>query len=343
MALAKGQNVSDKSRKPAYKPKEPDVFKGENTESLRTFIFQCEVYFNARKREFEDPTDRVNFAISYLRGPALAYFEPYFTNSDTAHDFFVSWPAFTQKLHNQFGSYSPEDDDEDAITSIAFPNDGKATQYFIDFARYQTRISWDERALRKVVKDAIPPRITDELRYSREDTSTFEGFKRAVLKIDNDYWKKKQDDANKQRLVQTLQSRLSRTSKESKSSNSSSKDNNNSSTGSNVTLTPSSNASQNNPNSKNKKGKGKNKNRNNNSNSTPQSSIVASHLGPDGKLTATEKQRRMDNKLCVICADPGHIAVNCPKKKNNYPPSSNNSKARATKVEPEAGSSQPKN
>ena len=41
-----------------------------------------------------------------------------------------------------------------------------------------------------MVKDAIPDCICDELRFSHEDVSMFEGLKRAVIRIDNDFWKR---------------------------------------------------------------------------------------------------------------------------------------------------------
>ena len=50
-----------------------------------------------------------------------------------------------------------------------------------------------------MVKNAIPTRICDKLRYSQEDMSSFEGFKRVVLRIDNDHWKRIQDNKNKSR------------------------------------------------------------------------------------------------------------------------------------------------
>jgi len=72
-------------------------------------------------------------------GVALDYFEP-FINKAKAYqnfDFLKDWSAFVQKLSNLFGSYSPEDDDENAIVSISFPNNGKAINYFIQFAKFQ--------------------------------------------------------------------------------------------------------------------------------------------------------------------------------------------------------------
>jgi len=114
------------------------------------------------------------------------------------------WSAFIQKLSNLFGSYSPEDDDEDTIVAIPFPNDGKAVNYFIQFTKFQNRICWDDRALRKVVKDAIPNRVHDKLRFSHKDVSTFEGLKRVVMRIDNDFWKRQQEERHKFQAVRAV-------------------------------------------------------------------------------------------------------------------------------------------
>ena len=54
----------------------------------------------------------------------------------------TSWKSgqLLSRNSNLFRSYSPEDDDENAIVAILFPNDGKAVNYFIQFAKFQNRI-----------------------------------------------------------------------------------------------------------------------------------------------------------------------------------------------------------
>ena len=50
---------------------------------------------------------------------------------------------------------------------------------------------------------------------------------------------------------------------------------------------------------------------------TPSSSdknSIANLLGLDGKLKPEERQRRMDNKLCLRCGKPGHTVNDCPTK-----------------------------
>jgi len=94
------------------------------------------------KANHNKDTEKIFFAISYLHGVALDYFEPFIGEelSTQPYDFLEEWPAFVQKLSNLFGSYSLEDDNEDAIVAIQFPPDSKAVNYFIQFAKYQNCI-----------------------------------------------------------------------------------------------------------------------------------------------------------------------------------------------------------
>jgi len=113
--------------------KEPDPFSGGNPNGLCVFIFQCQIYFRACDRKFSNDAEKIFFAISYLRDIALDYFKPFINKPDLYHDldFLEDWSAFIQKLSNLFGSYSSEDDDEDAIASIPFPHDRKVVNYSI--------------------------------------------------------------------------------------------------------------------------------------------------------------------------------------------------------------------
>jgi len=63
----------------------------------------------------------------------LDYFELFINKPDPYHnlDFLENWSIFVQKLSNIFGSYSPEDNDKNAIIFIPFPHNRKAINYFI--------------------------------------------------------------------------------------------------------------------------------------------------------------------------------------------------------------------
>jgi len=131
MVLARQPNLHPKKWNKGIK--EPDLFSSSSPDELRAFIFQCQIYFWVCEGEFTKDTKKIFFAISYLWGAALNFFEPFINEADSYQnlDFLEEWPAFVQKLSNLFGSYSPEDNDEDAIATIPFHNDGKAINYFI--------------------------------------------------------------------------------------------------------------------------------------------------------------------------------------------------------------------
>jgi len=131
--------------------REPDLFSSSSPDELQAFLFQCQIYFRASEGEFTEDSEKIFFAISYLRGIALDYFEPFITEPDPSYslDFLEDWSAFVQRLSNIFGPYSPKDNDEDALVTILFSHDGKATDYFIHFAEYQNWIHWDDRSLVK--------------------------------------------------------------------------------------------------------------------------------------------------------------------------------------------------
>jgi Zinc knuckle len=59
-------------------------------------------------------------------------------------------------------------------------------------------------------------------------------------------------------------------------------------------------------------------------------------LSKDGKLTPEEHQRRMDNQLCLVCAQSGHRARECPKAKSARAAKASEEKTSESKAETSA-------
>jgi len=164
--------------------------------------------------------------------------------------------------------------------------------YFIQFTKYQNRICWDNHSLRKVVKDTISTRISEELYSSKEDLSTFEGYKQAVLKIDNDHWQWVQEEKNRQQLACTLQGHLYRT----------------------PWPKPPRNGPNNKPLVPDRQLRDWTRLPNLYNSSQPPivpPAIPTNVLGPDSRLTTVEWQWRMSLGLCMCCGQSGHLARNC--------------------------------
>ena len=53
------------------KVREPDVFDRSNTRKLQPFLVQCTLNFHNRPDAFTSDSDKVTFALSYLKGTML--------------------------------------------------------------------------------------------------------------------------------------------------------------------------------------------------------------------------------------------------------------------------------
>jgi hypothetical protein len=106
--LSQGSQPQDKSIK--VKVCEPDPFDGSSPEKLQNFIISCHINFHARKNEFCKDTNKINFAISYLKGTALELYKPYILgkNLDDPDPLFrCNWHAFVNHLTDNFASFIP--------------------------------------------------------------------------------------------------------------------------------------------------------------------------------------------------------------------------------------------
>ena len=87
--------------------RDPDQYDGSDTTKLCPFLAQLELVFKARPRTFALETKKVTYAISYLKGTALQWFEPYLLESQTLNppNFMVDFEAFKNELRTNFGPY----------------------------------------------------------------------------------------------------------------------------------------------------------------------------------------------------------------------------------------------
>ena len=77
--------------------KKPDTFDGSDSKKLNNFILLCNLYFR-NNSTYSDNEAKVTFALSYLCGLALDYFEPTLMDSDTDPDWLSNWSTFAKSF-----------------------------------------------------------------------------------------------------------------------------------------------------------------------------------------------------------------------------------------------------
>ena len=305
------------------KSKEPDTFDGSDPKKLNNFILLCNLYFRHNPSYSEDET-KVTFALSYLRGMALEYFEPAILDSDEIPDWIDNWSAFVRTLRTQFGPIDPTGDAESSIDYLRMQDNQHIIKYNVDFNRLAIRTGWDDPVLRHRYYSGLAERIKD-IMGQQGKPETLEAMKTLAHTIDSRHW---------ERLREKSRSGKNKSDDKPDKSDKTDKGNKSDDKGK---------SSSSNNNNNNSKGNNKNNNNNNKSGKTPSSSgssnPLADKLGKDGKLTQQERQRRFDNHLCMFCGGVGHTAANCTKASS----SAAKTKARAAQVKekdsPPAGDS----
>ena len=314
-----------KNREPKrskIKAKEPDTFDGSDPKKLNNFILLCSLYFRSNPA-YDDDESKVNFALSYLRGTALEYFEPALLVLDGAPEWLDDWSVFTQTLRTQFGPLDPTADAEDSLDNLKMMRDNqRILKYNVDFNRLAIQTGWTDGVLRHRYYSGLAERIKDVM-GNQVKPNTLDDLKTLAHSIDARHWERIRE-----------KSRTEKSQSSSKSDNKTSKSNNKSDNNNNNKPDKSSNSGKNNASSS----KTNNNNSNNNNKTSKPSasgSSIADKLGKDGKLTSDERQRRFDNNLCLYCGGTGHKTADCKKA------SASKTKARAAKV-PEETADSPK-
>src|SRR6266481_9711704 len=114
---------------PATKLRKPDTFDGADPNKLQTFILQCSLHFHDRANTFTSDRAKVAYALSFLTGPALGWFEPMLFDQDEDPPWLFDWPLFRNELSANFGSFNPVGEAEAEIEGLSMPESSQVTLY----------------------------------------------------------------------------------------------------------------------------------------------------------------------------------------------------------------------
>ena len=168
------------------KAKEPDTFDGSDPRKLNNFILLCNLYFHINP-SYEDDTTKVTFALSYLRGLALEYFEPSILDSDETPDWIDNWSVFVHILHTQFGPIDSMANVEDSIDNLKMQENQHIVKYNVEFTRLAIHTCRDESILHHRYYSRLVEHIKD-IMGQQGKPQTLNKMKYMAHSIDTHYW-----------------------------------------------------------------------------------------------------------------------------------------------------------
>ena len=171
--------------------REPDQFDGSNSSQLRIFLAQLELVFKARPRTFNSDTKKVVYALSYLSGTALQWFEPYLLEgeSDNPPLFLSDYQAFQNELRTNFGPYDLAGEAEHVLESLRMSNSDRISSYITEFNRLATQVHWGTAALRYQFYRGLPDRLKDHISLIGKPDSLYE-LRTLAQSLDSCYWER---------------------------------------------------------------------------------------------------------------------------------------------------------
>jgi hypothetical protein len=277
------------------KVREPDQFDGLDSRKLRAFLVQLAINFQDRPMVFREDRTKVNYALSYLKGTALEWFEPgLFLTGLMEPTWLTSWVVFENELRTNFGPHDPTGDAEAELERLQMKDGHRITKYIVEFNRLSSQLQWGESALKYQFYRGLPPRIKDEI--SRVGKPVLLSQLRALAQsIDARYHERKSEIAREHPAPKGNPASAKPNSDQQNKSG------------------PSSKPHEKKPDNSDRSGSRPTSSKPNAvpANRNPE---LQGKLGKDGKLTAEERQRRFDQKLCMFCGGPGHLAANCTKR-----------------------------
>jgi hypothetical protein len=166
----------------------PDLFYGERRK-FEAFITQLQLNFLSDTRRFQDEQDRVIFAETFLRGPALDWFKPVLDDRlnngnrcrpETTTLF--TWTGFVAGLKRMYGDVDERRTAERKLEGLR--QSASVANYAATFQQYTPRIGWNQEALVAQFRQGLKSDIKDMLVHHLTLLTTLNGFINLCIKLD---------------------------------------------------------------------------------------------------------------------------------------------------------------
>ncbi|KAG6326485.1 hypothetical protein ID866_12604, partial [Astraeus odoratus] len=146
------------------KVREPDTFDSMDPKKLCEFLVQCELNFCDRPQAFR--LDLQGIALSFLKGIALAWFEPDLLNAIPGAEptWADDYSEFVIELTTNFGPHDPVSNAEHQLDNLSMKDGNCINKYIVEFNRLTTQVcGYGEGALHHMFYNGLPDHIKDKI------------------------------------------------------------------------------------------------------------------------------------------------------------------------------------
>ncbi|KAF5363054.1 hypothetical protein D9758_012643 [Tetrapyrgos nigripes] len=159
--LAPGSSSNEKTE-----VKKPDTFDGTDPRKLCPFLIQLQINLQNHPNAYTTDAAKISFALSYLSGSALEFFEPDILNPNPFNPalWTLDFDIFVKELKDNFGVFDEVGEAEDQLETLHMKDSDKAAKYC-----------------------GLAPRLKDVLSLTiKEEKLSL--LKAQVLHMDSRYW-----------------------------------------------------------------------------------------------------------------------------------------------------------
>lgn len=276
----------------------PDKFTGKDRTKFRTFMAQLRLVFRANPRRYQSDTHKVTYACSYLDDIAFSWYENY-VSRHIEPAWFNDYNAFERELSAHFGTINAAAAAERGLQRIKMRASDQVNDYLTRFAALRNDVDWNDSALVFAFKQGLPARIKDEIARNDLRPRDLTELIELVIRIDFQFWDR-ETERTQEKSPEEYQSRERLSSRPAYTSTPRTSNGSYAPRHPSLPYKPPLTSGQPPSRAPSK---------------YPAGPRPVLSLNNEGKITNSERQRRMDNKLCLYCGGD-HFLDKCDKKRS---------------------------
>ena len=305
---------------------QPQYFSGDR-KYIVEFITQLKMVFSLQPSRFQTEKSRVVYACSYLRNAAFTWAQPLLETLNTPLEdaSLNDFQLFSEKLRASFGDPDPISTAQRQLYKLS-QGSQSASEYAAIFQRYSSSTRWNDEALKYHFTHGLNEDLQDEL-ATRDMPQDFPAYVTKVIALDNQIRERRlqrQDHTRKFASHSFRSDSINRSDRNKDYHRYPTSGHQRSARNYPISLSRPTNSftpSQQFPESSQySRDQSRTFSKNSSDNSGPSSMEIGALHKQFFTLTVDEKKRRLEQKLCLYCGQPGHVAKVCPAKSHRAHP-----------------------